>query len=124
MGSKALVPTRIALPWPYRILLAGNLAFCMAGLVFTKLPSWRMFEAIPDPRYVMTDATGRSVRVEDYLPHDAYSFRAQTLVNVALFVCERGAAPAPLALTVGEQRFRIKRVGKRCVSRVRAHARR
>jgi hypothetical protein len=116
-GSKAGVGTWRALPGSYRIVLAANLVFCVAGLVFTSVPSWRMFEAIPDPRHELLDATGAPVRVVDYLPHDAYSFRPDTLLKVALFVCERDAAPAPLSLAVGTRRVRIERAEGGCVSR-------
>lgn len=116
-GTKAPVPARSALPWGYRIVLAANLAFCTAGLVVPTLPSWRMFEAIPDPRYALTDATGAPVRAEDFLPRDAYSFRAETLVRVARFVCERALAPAPLVLEAGGRRVRIERDGDGCASR-------
>lgn len=109
------MPSR-RLPPRYRLLLAANLAFCVAGL-FTGLPSWRMFESIPDPRYTLTDAAGTAVRAEDWLPRDAYSFSPQTLANVARFVCEHGAAPAPLSLATGSRRFTITRDGDGCVSR-------
>ena len=116
-GSNAPVPSWTALPKGYRILLAANLAFCVAGLFVTTLPSWRMFESIPDPRYVMTDAHGAAVRVEDFMPHDAYSVRVETIVKVAVFICERGLATAPLTVSAGDRRVRIERDGGRCVSR-------
>jgi len=108
------VPSR--LPPRYRLLLAANLAFYIAGL-FTNLPSWRMFESIPDPRYTLTDATGAAVRAENWLPRDAYSFNPLTLASVARFACDRGAVIAPLSLESGGRRFTITRDGDRCVSR-------
>jgi hypothetical protein len=105
------------LPRGYRILLACNLAFCVVGLFVKELPSWRMFESIPDPRHELLDATGAPVHVVDYLPHDAYSFRPDTLIKVGMFVCEQGAAPPPLSLSVGDQRVRIERGESGCVSR-------
>jgi hypothetical protein len=104
------------LPRRYRIVLAANLAFCIAGL-FATLPSWRMFESIPDPRYVLTDADGAAVRAEDWLPRDAYAFSAPTLASVARFACERGAVRPPLSLSSGGRRFTIVRDGDRCVAR-------
>ena len=92
------------------------LAFCVAGL-FTNLPSWRMFESIPDPRYVLTDAAGAAVRAEDWLPRDAYAFSPATLASAARFACERGAARAPLSLSSGARHFTIERDGGRCVVR-------
>ena len=113
----------MSLRWPHLVVLAANLAFCAAGLFVPALPSWRMFEHVPDPRYELVDAAGRRVRVEDYLPRDAYSFRPETLLAVARFVCERGDAPAPYTLAAGGRRFRIKRAGGRCVGRERSGAR-
>ena len=108
------VPSR--LPPRYRLLLAANLAFCVTGL-FTTLPSWRMFESIPDPRYTLTDATGAAVRAEDWLPRDAYSFTPLTLASVARFACDRGSVAPPLSLDSGGRRFTITRDDDRCVSR-------
>jgi hypothetical protein len=116
-GTKAEVGTWRTLPRGYRILLACNLAFCVAGLVFTTVPSWRMFESIPDPRHELVDATGAAIRVAEYLPHDAYSFRPDTLIKVALFLCERDTVPPPLSLSVGNRRVRIERAAAGCVSR-------
>jgi hypothetical protein len=103
-------------------VLAANLAFCVAGLVLTKLPSWRMFESIPDPRHVLVDADGRRFRAEDYMPRDAYLFRPETLVRIAIFLCERGDATPPVVLEAGERRFRIERDGPRCVGHEQADA--
>jgi hypothetical protein len=98
-------------------VLAANLAFCTAGLVLTRLPSWRMFESIPDPRHVITDAAGMRFRAEDYMPRDAYSFRSETVVKIAVFACERGDATPPITIEVGGQQFRVEREGARCASR-------
>ena len=116
-GTTASVPTWTALPRGYQIVLAANLAFCVTGLVVRQLPSWRMFESIPDPRHVMTDGAGRALRAEDYMPRDAYSFRQETLVNIAIFACQRGDVTPPITLQAGDRRFRIERDGERCVSR-------
>ena len=105
------------LPWPYRVLLVVNLAYCVTGLVSRGFPAWRMFEHIADPRYELTDAAGRRYRVEDYLPRDAYNFRPEMLVAVARFACARGDTGNPLSLSVGESRFVIERDGAGCRSR-------
>jgi len=110
VSNQRLLPTR------YRIVLAANLAFCVAGL-FVGLPSWRMFESVPDPRYTLTDASGAAVRAEDWLPRDAYAFSPLTLAWVACFVCERSDVPAPMLLSSGGRSFTIVREGDRCVSR-------
>jgi hypothetical protein len=115
-GTKALVSTWASLPRGHRILLAANLAFCVAGLVLTQLPSWRMFEAIPDPRHVITDAAGKRIRGEDYLPRDAYLFRPVTLAKIAIFACERGDATPPITIETGDRRFHVERRDDRCVS--------
>jgi hypothetical protein len=73
-----------------------------------------MFESIPDPRYVLTDATGATVRAEDWLPADAYAFNPSTLASVARFACERGAVRAPLFLSSEGRNFTIARDGDRC----------
>jgi hypothetical protein len=117
------VSTWSTLPRGHRFLLAANLAFCLTGLVVTELPSWRMFERVPDPRHVMTDAAGRRLRAEDYMPRDAYSFRAETLVKVAVFACQRGDVTPPIDLEVADgRRFRIERDGDRCVSEAQTDA--
>jgi hypothetical protein len=109
------------LPPRYRIVLAANLAFCVVG-VFVALPSWRMFESVPDPRYTLTDANGAAVRAEDWLPRDAYAFSAVTLAAVARFACERNVVRPPLFLSSEGRRFTIVREGDRCVSRELADA--
>ena len=110
MSNPRLLPPR------YRIVLAANVLFCLAG-VFTALPSWRMFESIPDPRYALTDASGASVRVEDWLPRDAYALSPRTLVSVARFACERDDVRPPLFLSTDGRSFAIERYGDRCLSR-------
>ena|SRR5688572_18178864 len=103
--------------WTHKIILAANFAFCVTGLFVPTLPSWRMFDRIPDPRYELVDAAGRRHRVEDYMPRDAYGFRPDTLVAVARFICDRERAQAPFALAVGERRFVIERNETGCHSR-------
>jgi hypothetical protein len=99
------------------VVLAANLAFCVMGLFVPVLPSWRMFESVPDPRYSLTDATGAAVRAEAWLPRDAYLLRPEMLARVALFACERGAVAPPLALASGGRRFVIDRTDAGCTSR-------
>jgi len=105
------------LRWTHVVILTGNLAFCVTGLFVPALPSWRMFEHVPDPRYELVDAGGKPYRVEDYLPRDAYNFRPETLASVARFICEREPVRAPLTLSAGRRRFGIERADGSCVVR-------
>lgn len=104
-----LLATVRSLPRPYRLLLGLNLAWTAAAIVSGRLPTWKMFDKLVDPRYELVDAGGRSYRLDDYTPLDTLGFRMNTFVGAARFVCEHSDAKSPMKLTGARVRLRIER---------------
>lgn len=92
----------------FRALLWLDLAWCAASLALPGLPGWKMFAGGASPAWSVTDAAGRAVALDAWLPRHATLQDARAVVDVARWGCSRGLAQAPLVVVFGERRVVVE----------------
>jgi len=80
-----------------RALLVANVAYCILALTVPGLPGWRMFEAVEDTRYELSDRDGRPVDLAAWLPRGAKVVDRSELRAIVAFVCQKAPERAPLS---------------------------
>ncbi|HKO94138.1 MAG TPA: hypothetical protein VJU61_23455 [Polyangiaceae bacterium] len=81
------------------LVLSG--AHLLLGFVFVKLPSWKMFHAMPRYRFEIRDARGQPVVFHDYLPPRAYFLiSSKNPVRLAVWLANREPERAPIDVRV------------------------
>ena len=84
--------------WPFKLLLALNVLYCVVASAMPWLPAWRMFAAVERLEYSFRDGSGRAIDLRQDMPEGFYMLDRHGLRSVAVFSCRKRSGQGPFTL--------------------------